>query len=714
LNQFPIRNKNGLMATDPVTRSGSESGNHRQTESSISLKPAPQNDLIAGKYRLLATLGHGGMADVYLGAASGPAGFNKLVVIKRLRNGGDDPALVQMFFDEARLAARLNHPNIVHTYEVDESPAGYVLVMEYLEGQPLRRFAKALRTQGAMFDPALAAYLVSEVLAGLHYVHEMRDYDGTPLDVVHRDVSPQNLFITYDGHVKVLDFGIAKGSLNLSDTQSGVLKGKVSYMAPEQASEESVDRRADIFAAGVVLWELLTGEKPFKGDAITTLRSLAQTRIEPPSSFAPGISPELDAIVLKAMARSPHARFGSALAMRDALSGWLLHERHAIRREDVALLMQQHFAGAREAMAKRVQEFMVSHTSDAPVSSGDTIAPPSVVSTTKKEKHFFPFVLGSFAVGVAVAAGLVIGRSNSLREDPHAANVANQLSVANRAEADPTFHLTLSSDPPEAVVEWGGSVVGQTPMLIDLAPGPQTFLLSREGYLKATVILNITDAMAGRNESRTVVMVPRAKGRAVGSPPLVARPAIPSKGGASVPLATVATPAPGAFPQPMNTPPPEAIEGTVAAPTSAALATVPALPAAAAPAPAPAAAKAAPAPVDEPSLQPVAAAPAPAPGVAPAVLPFGPEMTRPVLLSGAELVPTREALVAGVSGTMIAKCTISVDGSLRNCRILKGLPHLDKAMLDMLATRRYSPVLYQGKPVSVEYVFNLKVAPPVR
>src|SRR2546421_6665125 len=216
-----IHEKNGRMRSPPAAR---------ESDGSFELRPVLRSELVAGRYRILATLGRGGMADVYLGAATGPAGFNKLVVVKKLRNGSEDPSLVEMFLDEARLAARFNHPNIVHTYEVDESPDGYLLVMEYLEGQSLRRLAKAIRSREGRFDPALASYLVAEALEGLHYVHEMRDYDGSPLGIVHRDVSPQNMFVTYDGRVKVLDFGIAKGALNVSDTQSGVLKGKLSYM----------------------------------------------------------------------------------------------------------------------------------------------------------------------------------------------------------------------------------------------------------------------------------------------------------------------------------------------------------------------------------------------------------------------------------------------------------------------------------------------------
>jgi serine/threonine protein kinase len=675
-------------------------------ESAISLRPVVERDLLAGKYRLLATLGHGGMADVFLGAATGPAGFNKLVVIKRLRSSGEDPALVQMFFDEARLAARLNHPNIVHTYEVDQSPEGYMLVMEYLEGQSLRRFAKAMRMAVGSFDPVLAAFLISEALIGLHYVHEMRDYDGTPLDVVHRDVSPQNLFITYEGQVKVLDFGIAKGGLNVTDTQSGVLKGKISYMAPEQASEGEVDRRADIFSAGVVLWELLTGEKLFKGDSIAALHSLANAPIEPPSSYAPGVPAELDAIVMTALSRSPHARFPSALVMSRALSDWLHEEGHVVRREDIALHMQQLFAGARESMARRIQVFMSSRASDLPPFSEPAGPLSGVRPAVKKEKPFPTMLIvgAAFGLGLVAAAGIAAykWRAPSGRSAAPSPGLAAMTVSDKTAEGgEQTFHLTLGSDPPEAQVEWGGNFVGQTPMLIDLSPGQQSFVLSREGFFKATVVMTVTDAMVGRTESRTVVLVPRAKGRV--TPPIL----VPGNRAAPAPkgAAPIAPP-----PSPGPTPPsPEVAGGTISAPTSATLSPVPGA----------ALAKAVPAPAPDPPPPPAAPAPAPAPQQAaapappapPTVLPFGPEMSRPVLLSGSDLVPPREALVAGVSGTVIAKCTIMVEGNLRNCRIIKGLPYLDKAMLDMLASRRYSPVTYQGKPVSVEYVFNLKVAP---
>jgi serine/threonine-protein kinase len=687
------------------------------------IRPVARNEWLAGRYRLLATLGRGGMADVYLGAAAGPAGFNKLVVIKRLRSGTDDPALVEMFLDEARLAARLNHPNIVHTYEVEESPEGYLLVMEYLEGQSLRRMAKAMRAHEGRFDPVLAAHLIGDVLEGLHYVHEMRDYDGSPLGIVHRDVSPQNIFVTYDGTVKVLDFGIAKGALNATETQSGVLKGKVSYMAPEQVGGSAIDRRADIFSVGVVLWELLTGEKLFKGDMMEALRSVMSSPIPVPSSLARDVPYELDDIVLKALARDPDDRFETALAMNKALSEVVRRSGFVVRREDVAARMQEFFGEARETMARTVQMYMASRGSDLgsgsetmlPVSlrsaPSDPLGPSSGVrtmapTTVPPRRPWAPIAGGIAALALVAGSAFFLARSQTAPRssaangvNAAAANEASKpkdpaLAPAPKSESEQVCHLTLSSDPLEAQVEWGGNVIGQTPMLIDLLPGPQTFVLSRDGFFKATVVLNITDSMTGKSESRTIVMIPRkGKGGALAGRSASLKGALAN----AVAAGSATAEAPPAPPAPAS-------EATTGANEPFPVAT-------------PLAKSTPPALIDNPPIPtappPAAAAPTPVPAPSvPAVLPFGPEMTRPTLVSGGELAYPREAQLAGISGTIVAKCTVTSEGTLRNCRIIKGLPFLDKPALDVLATRKYSPVTYQGKAVSVEYVFNLKVAPP--
>jgi len=670
------------------------------------LSEALRAELLAGKYRLLAGLGRGGMADVFLGSASGPAGVNKLVVIKRLRDGhGDDPTLISMFLDEARLAARLNHPNIVHTYEVHEVGHEYIIVMEYLEGQTLRAVIKAMQDREQTCDPALAAHLMIEVLDGLHYVHEITDYDGSPLGIVHRDISPQNLFVTYEGQVKVLDFGIAKGTLNATETQDGVLKGKFAYMAPEQASAEPIDRRADIFAAGVVLWELLTGRRLFRGETATTLLQVVGAPIALPSSLVATVPAELDAIVLKALERSADARFGSALEMSSALSDFLERSRHLVRNQDVARTMQQLFGEEREEMTKRVQSYMSSRWSPdkTPIQERELTANTELLQTStpgprapvgNNRRQTWP-LLATAAVALASVAGVFWARAHPRPVDSIHATTTHR----SGAEQDETFHLTLSSQPAEAQVEWEGKVVGQTPLMIDLLPGPQTFVLSSDGRYNATVLLNVTPSMAGRTESRTVVMVPRAVDTeaaiALAAAPVTARAAQKGRAAQSDSLDTASLDRSAAIDPtelPLASAPAAAEQDPTRAPKAAAALSL-ALATAATPA--------APAP----------AAPAPAPSAprAPTVLPFGPDMTRPVLLSSADLVVPREARVAHISGTMIARCTITTDGSLRDCRIIKGLPFLNQPMLDSLATRRYRPVQSEGKPVSVQYVFNLKV-----
>ena len=207
------------------------------------------------------------MADVFLAVQSGPtgSGFQKLMVVKRLRqNLADEPEFVAMLVDEARIAARLNHPNVVQTNEVGELNGQYFIAMEYLDGQPLHRIQhrNAQRQKDgatAPFSKDLQYVVLLDVLAGLHHAHELLDYDGTPLQIVHRDMTPHNIFVTYEGQVKVVDFGIARAVGRSAETRQGIIKGKVRYMAPEQAIGHNVDRRADVFAIGIILWEVASG-----------------------------------------------------------------------------------------------------------------------------------------------------------------------------------------------------------------------------------------------------------------------------------------------------------------------------------------------------------------------------------------------------------------------------------------------------------------------
>jgi len=308
-----------------------------------------------GKYRLLARMARGGMGDIYLALSEGPASFRKLVVIKLLRAESDDvDGYRSMFLDEGALAARLNHPHVVQTHEVGEADEQLFLVMDYLEGQPLSR---VLRAAGRLPSP-LAARIVADALSGLHYAHELRDFDGSPLSIVHRDLSPQNVFVTYDGTTKLLDFGIAKAALcTRALTEVGVLKGRISYMSPEHANGSDVDRRADVFAMGVVLWELATGRRLINGKlASQALKTLMDAEPLPRLSAASAeADPELEPIVARALEKRAEARYQTAEEMRVALEQYLAAKHVSIRSEHIGQFMLSHFSSQRTALEAQVR-----------------------------------------------------------------------------------------------------------------------------------------------------------------------------------------------------------------------------------------------------------------------------------------------------------------------------------------------------------------------
>ncbi|HVH44357.1 MAG TPA: serine/threonine-protein kinase [Labilithrix sp.] len=318
-----------------------------------------------GKYEVFASLGRGGMADVFLATARGQMGFSKLAVVKRLKPSlAEETGFRRMFLDEARLAARLNHPNIVHTYEVGEQDGVYFIAMEYLEGQSLNAVLKETLRRGTKIEPHVAVRVVADALSGLGYAHELCDYDGRPLRIIHRDISPHNVFVTYDGHTKIVDFGIAKAALSSTETEVGVLKGKVAYMSPEQALGKRLDARADLFAMGIVLWELIAQRRLMTGQsAANTLHKLMNEPIPRLAELVPGVDPALDALVARALERDPEDRFQSASDMRDALESWLSADAHHARQDDVGRWMISLFRSVREDVQRQIQAHMATITS---------------------------------------------------------------------------------------------------------------------------------------------------------------------------------------------------------------------------------------------------------------------------------------------------------------------------------------------------------------
>jgi len=321
------------------------------------------------------------MGVVYLAVTYGPGGFSKLLVVKELRPElGGESAFLQMFLDEARLAARLNHANVVHTYEVGEDGGRYFMAMEYLEGQTLHRALAFLRRQGRAMPRALQLRAHSEVLLGLHYAHELRGLDGAPLGVVHRDVSPHNVFLTYDGQVKLVDFGIAKALDACHETVAGTLKGKVTYMAPEQARDASaVDRRVDVFAAGAILWETLAGRKLWDGAPVNeVLVRLTRGDLPPgPAAFAPDVPPELDRICAKAIAADREARYPTALAFREALERYMVESGEGATAHELGAFISAAFADERAASRSQVDAELTRLKSGQPEDALVTLAAPA-------------------------------------------------------------------------------------------------------------------------------------------------------------------------------------------------------------------------------------------------------------------------------------------------------------------------------------------------
>jgi serine/threonine-protein kinase len=277
-----------------------------------------------GRYEVLGHLATGGMAQIYLARQTGLGSFERHVVLKTiLRERATDRLFVTMFLDEARLAATLNHQNVAQVYEVDQADGAYYMAMEYVHGENVRAILETTLRRGWTVPLELAAMIVSGAAAGLHHAHERRGKNGQPLHIVHRDVSPANIMVGFDGSVKVLDFGIAKAEERATKTIGRVIKGKYGYMSPEQCKGKPVDRRSDIFSLGIVLYELTTLRRAFKGkDDFETLKKIVAGDLVLPSAIVPGFPRGLEAIILTALATDAGARFETGQELIDALDAF--------------------------------------------------------------------------------------------------------------------------------------------------------------------------------------------------------------------------------------------------------------------------------------------------------------------------------------------------------------------------------------------------------
>lgn len=320
--------------------------------SSSSIPPARTS-----KYTPLVVLGRGGMGTVYLAVARGPGGFNKLQVVKYLRPElAEDEDFLKMFLDEARLSASLNHPNIVQTNEVGQDGDHYFIAMEYVEGKTLLSILGRAKKMTPM-PLGMHLRILCDALTGLHCAHELNDIDGTPLNVVHRDVSPQNVIVSFEGQVKLLDFGIAKAANSSSETRTGVLKGKFCYMAPEQMLGIGTDRRSDVFAAGVMLWHAITSERLWKvGTSDMEIFSHVTAGDVPKPSDVAEVDPELERICLRAMATKPEDRYPTAAALKQDIEAWLASSGDRTTSRDIQSYLNELYAEDRRKLKTAIEE----------------------------------------------------------------------------------------------------------------------------------------------------------------------------------------------------------------------------------------------------------------------------------------------------------------------------------------------------------------------
>ncbi len=460
------------------------------------------------------------MAEVLLGRLIGPSGFERIVVLKRiLPHLARQSSFVDMFLDEARIIARINHPNVVQVHDLGSADGELFMVMEYLEGESVSSLQRRLTSRHERLAPRLAAFIIAEACAGLHAAHELTDEEGAPIQIVHRDVSPQNIFLTFNGAVKVIDFGVAKSSDRVTRTETGQLKGKLDYMAPEQCKCEPVDRRTDVFALGVVFYELLTRRRLFKRPSpAATVQAIMQDPVVPPSRIADDCPPAFEKICLRALERDGAKRYATAFEMRRELVAAMAERPSGqLPEEELATLMQTVLSDRREQKAQMLQRIrdgsniaeLPSPEADESVELDVVVARPArpeeVVQAgdltgvnvsrplLPPARMRWPAMVLTAALGATLALVWVRfhDASRPSASTPAATAPAAPAPVGERSTAPSTpaaeasVHVLFESDPPGASVVVDGTVVGTTPAAVALARGDdkRALVLRKDGFV---------------------------------------------------------------------------------------------------------------------------------------------------------------------------------------------------------------------------------------
>ena len=470
-----------------------------------------------GKYTVIRKLAVGGMAELFLAIQRSVAGFEKLIVIKRiLPSMNHDRAFIDMFLHEARIAATLSHPNIVQVFDVGQVDGTYFIAMEHVHGEDLRAIVRQMRKKGVSeFPLEHALSIILGMCAGLAYAHEKRDLEGSALNIVHRDISPQNVVVTFSGDVKIVDFGIAKSDVKLhADTKSGRLKGKVPYMSPEQARGEVVDWRSDVFSVGVLLFELTTGKRLFKGASeYETLKLICDRDYPVPSEIREGYPPELERIVMRALAKDRSERYQSAREMQQALEEFARRERIPVSTIALNHFMQSLFedqlATQKQALleGKQLADIIELRKSDSalPEAPSGRLS-QSVLSTPAASRTLTELKARrkrrSLAIGaaIAVAVGGVAAFGMARGRVPAAASMG-------ALDATPKGSIVVTSDPPGAAIWINGDLRPEvTPATVTQLPTGRSIgvKLTKDGFERSSEEILLTDGEPKGNVAITL------------------------------------------------------------------------------------------------------------------------------------------------------------------------------------------------------------------
>jgi serine/threonine-protein kinase len=465
----------------------------------------------AGKYHVLMELGRGGTAVVNAGIARGIGGFTKIVVLKNIKEEFlSDRETVRMFVNEARLSARMNHPNVVQVYEVFRQNRLPVIVMEYLDGQPLARIQPRAFNDPS-YTTAMAVSILCRVLAGLQYAHTLADYDGTPLELVHRDVSPQNVMITYDGQVKLVDFGIAKLSSSSQNTKTGIVKGKIAYMAPEQLEGGLLDRRSDLFAVGVMLWESIARQRMWgaRSDA-EIVRCLVLDDVPQIRQAVPDVDPELARICDKSLAVDADERYLSAEQFQTDLETYLGSRGMVVRQQEIAEVVTRVCSDLRDNSAEQLKAELAKFAAGAPgwedaLTAFEELHTPLPESDDRRNKWWLFALAALLAFGMVAAVYSLMGE----RHQPVAENGAAAAPLPAPPPPAPPVRETPPPEPPppvqvtlrvhvtpsDALVSLDGNRLAGSPLSLSLPKDEveHELRVEAEGYETQTRKLRLTE-----------------------------------------------------------------------------------------------------------------------------------------------------------------------------------------------------------------------------